>query len=75
LDLIKVLRVARSFTEKPNGSNSTIHQLSRVKRWTEIRFLIIDGETRILEREELGPTRAVPVPAMGILAPLPTVMN
>ena len=41
-----VLRVLRSFTEKPHGSNSIEQALSRVNLRTEIRFLIIEGVTR-----------------------------
>ena len=38
--------VARSFTEKPYGSNSMETKLSRVNLRTEIRFLTMLGETK-----------------------------
>ncbi len=37
-DLTITVRVVRSFTDKPNGSNSREHQLSVVKRRTERRL-------------------------------------
>jgi hypothetical protein len=44
--------------EKPNGSNSTETELSRVRARTEIKFLIKCGEMRTLfslrEEEEVG---------------------
>ena len=38
--------VARSFTEKPNGSNSIETKLSRVNWRTEIKLCTILGDTR-----------------------------
>jgi hypothetical protein len=40
------VRVARSFIEKPYGSNSMEQKLSRMNLRTEIRDLIMAGETR-----------------------------
>jgi hypothetical protein len=40
-----VVLVARSFMEKPKGSNSMDTKLSRVNLRTEIRFLTMSGET------------------------------
>jgi hypothetical protein len=37
-DLTITFLVVRSFTDKPNGSNSIEHQLSVVKRRTESKF-------------------------------------
>jgi len=50
LHLAITLRVWRSFTERPKGSNSMEQLLSVVNRRTEIKFLIMLGETRTLER-------------------------
>jgi hypothetical protein len=46
LHLTITFLVWRSFTERPNGSNSTETRLSVVKRQTYIRFLMISGETK-----------------------------
>ena len=55
-----IRRVARSFTVKPNGSNSILHELSVVKRQTEIKFLMMVGDMRTSLREneerEVEPT-------------------
>jgi hypothetical protein len=56
-------------------SNSTETELSRVKAQTYTRFLMSDGEIRILskEKERDGAGReAEPTPVMGIEEPLPT---
>jgi hypothetical protein len=37
-DLTTTFQVVRSFTDKPNGSNSMEHQLSVVKRRTESKL-------------------------------------
>ncbi|KAJ0616674.1 hypothetical protein HanIR_Chr02g0093141 [Helianthus annuus] len=47
-------RVLRSFTRKPNGSNSTETKLSVVRRRTKIRFIIILGANRTLLSLEGG---------------------
>jgi hypothetical protein len=44
LDLMISLLVARSFTEKPVGSNSIEHELSMVNCLMDMRFLIMEGE-------------------------------
>jgi hypothetical protein len=69
--------VRRSFTERPKGSNSTEQLLSIVKRWTEIKFLIIWILTRTWLRVK-GPWAAgievEPTEVIGIREPLPTMI-
>jgi hypothetical protein len=67
--------VARSFTEKPNGSNSMETKLSRVNWRTDIRFLTMPGEARTFWRwrgREFFLTE--PTARIGSLDPLPTIM-
>ena len=68
-----VLRVARSFTEKPNGSNSILQWLSMVKQRTEIRFLMIVGDTKtsLSEKDE---TEVEPTAVIGKRDPSPTTI-
>lgn len=73
-----ILRVRRSLTEKPNGSNSTETELSIEKRRTEIRFLTMEGARRILRREKLdeGVCKVCcPIRTTGNMEPLPTVTD
>ena len=64
--------------EKPQASNSTVIGLSRVRARTEIRFLINDGEIRMLlsnrEVEEVGMEEEL-VWVMGREEPLPTMIR
>jgi hypothetical protein len=69
--------VRRSFTVKPKGSNSTEHQLSKTKRRTEIRFLIMAGEHRMSFRvkEQFVWCRLVlPIAVIGMEEPFPTTI-
>jgi len=78
LHLAITLRVCRSFTERPKGSNSIEQLLSVVNRRTEIKFLIMLGETKTLfrTRERCGVGNEYePVEVMGKRAPLPTIME
>ena len=69
LHLTITFRVPRSFTEQPEGSNSTEQLLSEVNWRTDIRFLISFGETRTLLRCR-GPDKcAVPVEVTGSKEP------
>jgi hypothetical protein len=49
-DLTITFLVVRSFTDKPNGSNSIEHQLSVVKRRTESKLWTRSGANKILLR-------------------------
>jgi hypothetical protein len=49
-DLMITFWIERSFTDKPNGSNSIEHQLSVVKQRTERRLSIMSGANKILLR-------------------------
>jgi hypothetical protein len=49
-DLTITFLVVRSFTDKPNGSNSIEHQLSVVKRCTENKLWTRSGANKILLR-------------------------
>ena len=63
--------------EKPEGSNSIETLLSRVKRRTEIKFLIRDGDTRTsFKRRDLVAVgmKVCAWCVTGTRAPLPTVM-
>ena len=74
LHLTITFRVPRSFTEQPEGSNSTEQLLLEVNWWTDIRFLISFGETRTLLRCR-GPDKcAVPVEVTGSKEPSPTTI-
>jgi hypothetical protein len=65
----------RSFTEQPEGSNSTEQLLSMVNWRTEIRFLMSLGETRTLLRCK-GPGKwAPPEEVTGIREPSPTIIE
>jgi hypothetical protein len=71
------LLVARSFTERPKGSNSIEQLLSMVKRWIEIKFLIICGETRILCRcneRSVNKKEVEPIAVIGKEEPLSTII-
>ena len=65
----------RAFTEQPAGSNSTEQLLSVVNWQTEIRFLIICGDTRTLLRHKRGDNSVEPVALTGIMEPLPTTID
>ena len=65
----------RAFTEQPAGSNSTEQLLSVVNWQTEIRFLIICGDTRTLLRRKKGDNSVEPVAVTGIMEPLPTTID
>jgi hypothetical protein len=65
----------RSFTEQQAGSNSTEQLLSVVNWRTEIRFLIICGETKILLSRKIWGNSVVPVAVTGIMEPLPTIID
>jgi hypothetical protein len=78
LHLAITLRVCRSFTERPKGSNSIEQLLSVVNRRTEIKFLIMLGDTRTLfrTRGECGVGNEYePVEVIGKRAPLPTIIE
>jgi hypothetical protein len=53
LHLAITVLVSRSFIVKPNLSNSMERLLSVTNRQTEIRFLIMLGETRLLLRTNI----------------------
>jgi hypothetical protein len=75
VDLRIVVLVRRSFTEKPNGSNSIEHRLSLVNLRTYIRFKTKVGVWSTEARRKLmfGACKWVdPVPKMGKREPLPT---
>jgi hypothetical protein len=77
LHLVITVLVSRSFTVKPNLSNSMERLLSVTNRRTEIRFLIMSGETRTLLRENIllaWTKEALPVAVMGKSEPLPTII-
>jgi hypothetical protein len=75
LHLTIMLRVSRSFTEQPNGSNSTKELLSVVNWRTEMRFLISCGETRTLLRCKDSDMAVVPVVVTGKKEPLLTTIE
>jgi hypothetical protein len=65
-DLMRILRVVRSFTEKPKGSNSTETELSRENLRVLIKFLTMWGDTKTLWRWKGWSVRAaVPVATIG----------
>jgi len=70
--------VCKSFTEKPNLSNSIVIGFSRVRERIEIKFLMREGEMRMLSRtkgvDEVG-TVAVAVCVIGSEEPLPTMIQ
>jgi hypothetical protein len=69
--------IARSFIERPKGSNSIEQLLSMVKQWIEIRFLIICGETRILCRcneRSVNKKEVEPIAVIGKEEPLSTII-
>jgi hypothetical protein len=57
------------------GQNSTEQLLSIVNWRTEIRFLIICGETRTLLRRKLEDNSVEPVAVTGRKEPLPTTID
>ena len=70
--------VLRSFTDTPKGSNSRETELSVVNCLTEMRFLIRDGETKILGRVKGCVGCGIyecPVQVIGIDEPSPTMMD
>ena len=75
LHLTITLCVVRSFTEQPEGSNSTEQLLSDVHRRTEIRFLISLEETRTLLRDKCPGRDATPVAVIGSKQPSPTTID
>jgi len=75
LHLTITLCVVRSFTEQPEGSNSTEQLLSDVHRRTEIRFLISLEETRTLLRDKCPGRDATPVAVTGSKEPSPTTID
>ena len=75
LHLMISVRDGRAFTEQLAGSNSTEQLLSIVNWRTEIRFLIICGDTRILLRCNEGDNSVEPVAITGIMELLPTTMD
>jgi len=75
LHLTIFVRDGRAFTEQPAGSNSTEQLLSVVNWRTEIRFLIICGDTRTLLRRKKGDNSVEPVAVTGMTEPLPTTMD
>ena len=75
LHLTISVRDGRAFTEQPAGSNSTEKLLSVVNWRTEIRFLIICGETRTLLRRKEGDNSVEAVAITGITELLPTTMD
>jgi hypothetical protein len=72
------VRIGRSFTQKPCGSNSMETLLSHVSLRTEIRFLTREGEMRTLFKckgvEDVGMVVAAEV-VIGRCAPFPTMMS
>ena len=68
-----ILPVARSFTEKPKGSNVMEQKLSIVKRRTEMRFLMMEGEISTSRREKVE-REVEPTAVMGSREPSPTRM-
>jgi hypothetical protein len=75
LHLTISFRDGRTFIEQPAGSNSTEQLLSIVNWRTEIRFLIICGNTRTLLRHKLDDNSVEPVAVTGIREPLPTIID
>ena len=75
LHLTILVRDERAFIEQPAGSNSTEQLLSVVNLRTEIRFLIICGDTRILLRCNEGDNSVEPVAVTWIIEPLPTTID
>ena len=65
----------RSFTEQPEGSNSTEQLLSMVNWQTEIRFLMSFGETRTLLSCRGPGKRASPEEVTGVREPSPTIIE
>jgi hypothetical protein len=65
----------RSFTKKPNGSNSTETELSVVNLRTDNKFLITEGETSTFARWKGRGVRVAELEAViGKKDPLPTTM-
>jgi len=75
LHLTIFVRDGRAFTEQPAGSNSTEQLLSVVNWRTDIRFLIICGDTRTLLRCKEGGNSVEPVAVIGMMEPLLTTMD
>ena len=75
LHLTITFRVPRSFTEQPEGSNSTEQLLSEVNWHTDIRFLISFGETRTLLRDNEPERCAAPIAVTGSKDPSPTTID
>jgi hypothetical protein len=65
----------RTFTEQPAGSNSITQLLSVVNWRTEIRFLIICGDTRTLLTRKSGDNSAEPMVVTGSVESLPTTIG
>jgi hypothetical protein len=75
LHLTISLHDGRTCTEQPEGSNSIAQLLSVVNWRTEIRFIIICGDTRTLLRQKLGDNSAEPMTVTGTVEPLPKTIE